>query len=279
MISFNVNGRILSIENPLVMGIVNLSSDSFYKGSYKDNFTDICRLVEQMILDGAAVIDIGAFSSQPGAKMIPIDEELNKLSPVVKGITKEFPDIVLSIDTFRGEVVNQLSDITGFIVNDISGFSLDSQLLESVARNNLPYILMHLKGNPENMMDQTDYKDLIFEMLNYFGEKLTIVKQKGIHQIIIDPGIGFAKNINQNFKIMNKLSVFNIFEYPLMVGISRKSFIYKTLGTTPENGLNGTTALHMAALLNGAKILRVHDVKEAVETIKLYQNLSINVKD
>jgi len=279
MHNLNLNGKILSLEEPIVMGIINLTTDSFYAGSRKGDLREIFRLVEKMLDDGVSVIDIGAVSSRPGGKMIPVNEELDRILPVVKALINEFPEIVLSIDTYRSEVVRQLAEITSFIVNDISGFAIDNDLLEIISKNKLPYILMHIKGNPENMIHQTDYEDLIFEMLNYFGEKLSFVRQMDISQIILDPGIGFSKTLKQNFEIIKMLSVFNIFEYPLMVGVSRKSFIYNSLNSTPDDALNGTTAMHMAALLNGAKILRVHDVKEAVETVKLFQNLTINVND
>lgn len=255
------------------MGILNVTPDSFYDGGqFKDQNT-LLKQVEKMLNEGATFIDVGAYSSRPNANFVEETEELKRMLPIVKLLTKTFPEIILSIDTFRSEVAKQSVDLGAAIINDISAGKLDSKMLETVAKLHVPYIMMHLRGNPQTMQQQTDYKNLIKDILFYFSERIAKAKALGIKDIIIDPGFGFAKTLEQNFELLNTLELFNTIEHPLLAGVSRKSMIYKTLNTTSKNALNGTTALHMVALQKGAKILRVHDVKEAMECITLYNQL------
>lgn len=269
----NVGGQLLDLRFPIPMGILNVTPDSFYDGGSFSKVDDAMGRVAQMIEEGAQIIDIGGFSSRPTAKMISEEEELNRIIPVIAEIKKQFPKAILSVDTYRSKVVQSVLKYTDFIVNDITAGSKDETLFEVVSANNLPYILMHMQGSPENMQLNPSYeKSVTAELLDFFAKGIFELKQKDIHQLIIDPGFGFGKQIEHNYELLKKLNVFNIYELPIMVGLSRKSMIHKALEIDAKDALNGTTALHMAALLNGAKILRVHDVKEAVQTIKLYRN-------
>ena len=255
------------------MGILNLTKDSFYDGGQYLNEDKAKAHINKMIAEGVDIIDLGAFSSRPGANLVSNADQIKILEPMVSFMSSQYPNCPISLDVFHSEVVNELAPITSFLVNDISGFSWDDHLIQAVSDYNLPYVLMHIKGTPKDMQSMTSYKDVTFEVLDYLAKKVHILKSAGINEIIIDPGFGFAKTTAQNFELLAKLNVFNIFEYPIMVGLSRKSMIYKTLGLKPQEALNGSTALHMTSLMNGAKILRVHDVKEAKETLTLWEQL------
>ena len=277
MESLRLGSNLLSLSEPLVMGVLNITPDSFYAESRVASIDAFLTRVSEMLHEGADIIDIGAFSSRPGAQLISEDEELKRLKPFLNALKDAFPRIPLSIDTYRSAVVRSLSDFMSFMVNDITGFDQDPDILDVVQSNDLPYILMHMKGIPENMQSNADYTNVCDELLEYFSKKIHVLHAKGIHQFMIDPGFGFGKTVEHNYELLSGLSVFNIFEKPVLVGLSRKSMIYKLLDIQPEGALNGTTALHMVALQNGAKILRAHDVKEAKQTIRLWKALETAV--
>jgi dihydropteroate synthase len=273
-ITLNSRGKLLLLEEPWVMGIINTTPDSFYPSSRMGNDQKkVLGKVEEMILAGAKIIDIGGYSSRPGADEVTVDEELKRVISVITSIKKEFPEVLLSIDTFRSDVAKEAVENGTDVVNDISGGQLDKEMIPTVGRLNVPYICMHMRGNPGNMNTLTDYEVLEKEILLYFIQKLALCKKAGIKDVIIDPGLGFSKTLRQNYQILKNLSYFNTINAPILIGLSRKSMIYNLLGITQGESLNGTTALNMVALMNGAKILRVHDVKEAVETVKLYKQI------
>ena len=265
--------RLLDLSSPMIMGILNVTPDSFYDGGFYDNQKKVIDQVEKMINDGASIIDIGGYSSRPGADNISPDVELARVLPIVKLIKERFSKILISIDTFRSEVAKQCVENGADIINDISGGSLDSKMFETVAKLNVPFIIMHMRGNPSNMMDKTDYENIIEEMENYFSKKIELAKSFGVNDIIIDPGFGFAKTTKQNFDILKNLTYLKKLDKPLLVGVSRKSMIYKTLNLSPIDSLNGSTVLHTISLMKGANIIRVHDVKEANECIRLVNEL------
>ena len=266
----NCRGNLIDLSSPKVMGIVNLTPDSFYAESRKTELVSILKKVEEMLIEGTDFIDLGAYSSRPNSIDISLEEELNR-SETISSIAKEFPHAILSIDTFRSEVAIKAIEHGACIINDISGGELDPNIFETVAKLQVPYIMMHMKGNPQTMKNETDYVDLLNDINRYFSSKINQLKQLGVNDIIIDPGIGFAKNANQNFKILRHLQQFQIFGLPLLIGLSRKSFISKTLNIDTSETLNGTTVLNSLALINGAKILRVHDVKEAKQAVRLFE--------
>ncbi|AXT53025.1 dihydropteroate synthase [Aquimarina sp. BL5] len=267
--TINCKGSLIDLSSPKVMGILNLTPDSFYDGGkYKDEL-QILHQVEKMLLEGATFIDIGAYSSRPGADHISIEEEEKRILPVVTLILSKFPDTILSIDTFRSEIAKQCIDIGAAIINDISAGNLDKNMIETVGQLKVPYIMMHMKGTPQTMKSLNQYEDLVKDIQFYFSQKVIEARKKGINDIIIDPGFGFAKNIDQNFELLRKLDLLKFQGLPILAGISRKSMIYKSLNINPSESLNGTTSLNTIALLNGASILRVHDVKEAIECIAL----------
>lgn len=271
--NLNCKGQLIDLRTPKVMGILNITPDSFFDGGKYKNEKQILSQVEKMLNDGATFIDVGAYSSRPGAKHISEDEELNRITPIIKLLVKEFPEISLSIDTFRSKVAQETVQAGASIINDISGGSLDKNMFTTIAELQVPYILMHMKGTPQTMKTENIYKNLIQEVVFYFSEKVNQLRILGVNDIILDPGFGFAKDTTQNFELMNNLEVFKHLDLPLLVGVSRKSMIYKTLNVLPEEALNGTTFLNTVSLMAGAKILRVHDVKEAVECVKLHQQL------
>ena len=272
--TINCNGKLISLDQPKVMGILNVTPDSFFDGGkYKDE-SSILHQVEKMLNEGATFIDIGAYSSRPGALEVDEATELKRITPIVSLILEKFPDTILSIDTFRSSVAKACIEKGAAIVNDISAGLQDENMLSTVAKLNVPFIMMHMRGTPQNMQKQTDYEDILKEILYFFSKRLLAAKALGIKDIIIDPGFGFAKNIAQNYELLNQMEVMNIIEHPILAGISRKSMIYKTLDTTADQALNGSTALHMICLQKGAKILRVHDVKEAMECVKLHEQLN-----
>ncbi len=269
-LSLNLGGELLSLSKPLVMGILNVTPDSFYAGSRTPEREQIAARVRQMVNEGADIIDIGAYSSRSQATDITPDEEMRRLATGLENIRRLYPQAHVSVDTFRADVAARCVREYGVqIINDISGGELDPHMFETVAELKTAYILMHMKGSPQTMMQQTHYDHLIAEMLYYFAERIARLESLGVNDIIIDPGFGFSKTLDDNYRLMNRLDEFARIGLPLLVGISRKSMIYKLLGSTPDESLNGTTVLNTLALLGGAHILRVHDVKAAVETINL----------
>ncbi|MFC0603938.1 dihydropteroate synthase [Winogradskyella pulchriflava] len=274
--TINCKGKLIDLSSPKVMGILNVTPDSFFDGGkYKDK-NEILNKAEVMINAGATFIDIGGYSSRPGADFVSEDEELHRVIPVIELILKHFPETLISVDTFRSRVAEQSIKAGGAIINDISAGKLDESMLAIVGKLGVPYIMMHMKGNPKTMQQQTDYKDLTKEVISYFAERIEVAHNAKINDIIIDPGFGFAKTVEQNYELLNQLELLQMLDKPMLAGISRKSMIYKSLNTTPENALNGTTALHMVALQKGASILRVHDVKEAMECVTLFNQLTVN---
>ncbi|MBW1298554.1 dihydropteroate synthase [Aquimarina litoralis] len=275
--TINCKGTLIELNTPKVMGILNLTPDSFYDGGkYKDE-SQILFQVEKMLQEGATFIDLGAYSSRPGADHISKEEEERRILPIVTLILSKFPDTILSIDTFRSSIASKCVEAGAAIINDISAGNLDTDMIRTVGKLKVPYIMMHMKGTPQTMKSLDQYSDLIKEIQFYFSQKVLEARKEGINDIIIDPGFGFAKNIDQNFELLKKLNLLNFQDLPILAGISRKSMIYKTLNSTPSESLNGTTSLNTIALLQGASILRVHDVKEAIECIKLvskYNNLA-----
>ena len=273
--TINCKGSLIDLSTPKVMGILNVTPDSFFDGGKYKNETEILSQVEKMLLNGATFIDIGAYSSKPNAEFVSEQEEISRIVPVIDLVLKHFPETIFSIDTFRSEVAKASLESGAAIINDIAAGNLDDKMLETIAKYNVPYIMMHMRGNPQTMQTLTNYDDIVKEMLFYFSQKVAMARSFGINDLIIDPGFGFAKTIAQNYEVFQKMELFNLLELPLLVGISRKSMIYKALDTTIENALNGTTVLNTLALTKGAKILRVHDVKEAVECVTLFNKINL----
>ncbi|MEO7263959.1 MAG: dihydropteroate synthase [Ferruginibacter sp.] len=270
MYSINCRGKIYSLSSPLVMGIINATPDSFYEGHLEKTKDEILMLADKMIIDGADILDIGGQSSRPGSKLIDAAEELLRVIPVIKMIRNAYPDILISVDSFFSKVAMAAVDAGADIVNDISAGNIDEDMIPAVARLNVPYICMHMKGSPQTMQEHTNYINMLPEILDYFISKISICRDAGIKDIIIDPGFGFSKTIEQNFILLRSLSIFKSLGLPLLTGLSRKSSIYKTLDIDVKDALNGTTVLNTIALQNGADILRVHDVKEAKQAIRLF---------
>lgn len=268
----NCKGSLVDLSTPKVMGILNCTPDSFFDGGKYKDASQLLQQAEKMLTDGADFIDIGAYSSKPNADFVTETEELNRMVPVVELLVKHFPDVLISVDTFRAAVAKASIESGAAIVNDIAAGLLDDKMLEIVGQLKVPYIMMHMRGTPQSMTQLTQYDDIIKEMLFYFSERISAARSHGIDDIIIDPGFGFAKTTEQNYEVLQKMELFNLTELPILAGMSRKSMIYKLLGNTPQEALNGTTVLNTIALTKGAKILRVHDVKEAVETIKIMIN-------
>lgn len=268
MYTLNCKGIPVLIEKPLVMGILNITHDSFFEGSRRTEWNAILASARQMADDGADILDVGAQSTRPRSNRVSAEEEIKKIETIIPQLKAETGKLI-SIDTYHSEVAKAAVELGADMVNDISGGTLDEQMISTVAKLNVPYICMHMKGTPENMQEHTDYDDILNEMLQFFIRKADECRAAGIRDVIIDPGFGFAKNREQNFFLLKNLSVFSILEKPILAGLSRKSFIYRTLDTTPDGALNGTTAMNTIALINGASLLRVHDVKEAVEVVKL----------
>jgi dihydropteroate synthase len=266
----NIKGKLIDLSQPSVMAIVNITPDSFYSGSRFTNEKRLLAKVEEHLNQGATFIDIGAYSSRPGAENISEAEEKNRLESALKKIVTHFPEATISLDTFRASIAEWAVNNYGIaIINDISGGTLDNSMFETIARLNVPYVLMHLRGTPYSMQSHSNYTNIVKEIVVELSDKVAKLKKMGVNDIIIDPGFGFAKNIEHNYELLNKLEIFKVFELPILIGISRKSMIYKSLNITADESLNGTTVLNTLALHNGANILRVHDTKEAVETIKL----------
>jgi dihydropteroate synthase len=274
MYTLNCKGKLLIIDKPLVMGIINATPDSFYDGGQHTSLDSIIRLAEKMVTDGAAILDIGGQSTRPNSDRISEEEELERVLPVVKAIHHHFPQIVLSIDTYYSRVAKEAVNTGASIINDISAGNMDSDMLSVVAGLKVPYICMHMKGTPAIMQQEAVYDDIVKDVVDFFIDKINECKNAGIADIIIDPGFGFGKTIRHNFELLKKLATFSMVDKPILAGLSRKSTIYKTLGITAAEALNGTTVLNTMALMNGASILRVHDVKEAMQTIKLFTEYS-----
>ena len=270
----NAGGRLLDLEIPKVMGILNITPDSFYSGSRYNTDDEILKAATRMLEDGAEILDVGGYSSRPGAKDISAAEESNRVLKVIKMINRECPEAIISVDTFRAEIAREaIVECGASIINDISGGDADINMFQVVRNLNVPYIMMHMKGDPRTMKNMTVYEDIVADILKWFGERIFTLKSAGVKDIIIDPGFGFGKTIEHNFELLRRLGDFSIAGLPVLVGISRKSMIWKTLNIDAEGALNGTTAINAIALFNGADILRVHDVKEAVETIKLIDKI------
>lgn len=276
MYTLNCKGRLLTIDQPWIMGIINVTPDSFFKGSRKQTSDDVMQLAETMIAEGAHILDIGGQSTRSGSTRISVQEETDRTVPCIERILQHFPDTLISIDTFSAEVAQTAVNAGAAIVNDISSGDMDERMISTVAALHTPYICMHMQGTPQNMQDNPQYENVSLTVLDYLSRKTAQCQQAGINDIIVDPGFGFGKTIAHNFSLLKSLPALRIINRPVMVGLSRKSAIYKTLGITAEEALNGTTALHTIALMNGADILRTHDVKAAKEAITLFTAYKIS---
>ncbi|HUH28590.1 dihydropteroate synthase [Gelidibacter sp.] len=273
--TINCKGQLIDLTIPKVMGILNLTPDSFYDGGVYKNEADILKQVDKMLNEGADFIDIGAYSSRPNAAHITESEELQRLLPIINLLTDAFPDILISVDTFRSEIAKQSINAGACMINDISAGKMDENMLTTVAELKIPYIMMHMKGTPQNMQQNVSYEHLIKDILFYFSERIAAARALGIVDVVVDPGFGFSKTMDQNYELLKNLELFKMLEKPLLVGFSRKSMIYKPLHTSAAHALNGTTVLNTLALQKNASILRVHDVKEAKECIELTQQLNL----
>lgn len=272
--TLNIEGRLLSLEEPRLMGILNLTPDSFYVGSRVSEESQWLHRAEQMLQEGATFLDVGGYSTRPGASDISVAEEKQRVVPAIESLAKEFPEALISVDTFRSEVAEAAVDAGAHLVNDVSGGLLDKHMFATVGRLKVPYVLMHMRGTPQTMQSLNQYDALLPDICRELQSQVEKLKNVGVKDVIVDPGLGFAKSIPQNYDILNNLGYFKRLGFPLLVGVSRKSMIYKTLNIAPEEALNGTSALHMAALLNGAQILRVHDVAAAQQVLTLFKALN-----
>lgn len=273
--TLNCRGCLIDVSKPQVMGIINLTPDSFYPQSRVKNEKEILKRVEQILKEGGSIVDVGAYSSRPNAQNVSEEEELERLIPVLKSIRSHFPDLIISVDTFRALVAEKaIEEGEADIINDISGGEMDSNMFETIARINVPYIIMHMKGTPQNMQSNPFYEDVVAEISLSLSKRVDVLRSLGVNDIIIDPGFGFGKSLEDNYRLLNDLDQLSFFELPIMVGFSRKSMIYRFLDISVEDALNGTTVLNTLALTKGINILRVHDVKEAVECVKLVAHLS-----
>ena len=270
MFTINCNGKIINLNSAVVMGIINITPDSFYEGHLNKKDSDLLLMAEKMIIDGASILDIGGQSTKPGSKRIDADEELNRLIPIIKAIRKNFPEIIISIDTYYSKVAVHAIESGADMVNDISAGNLDEEMIPTVGKLKVPYVCMHMQGTPETMQQNPIYDNITLEVVQFFSKKIEDCRKAGINDIIIDPGFGFGKTLEHNFTLLRELKSLQILDCLVLAGISRKGMIYKTLSTTPEHALNGTTVANTLALINGAKILRVHDVKEAKEAITIF---------
>ncbi|MEZ7504890.1 dihydropteroate synthase [Flavobacterium sp. Arc2] len=273
--TINCKGQLIDLSTPKVMGILNVTPNSFFDGGKYNDERELLSQVNKMINDGATFIDIGAYSSKPNAEFVSEEEELGRIIPAIQIILKHFPDALLSIDTFRSEVAKACIENGAAIINDISAGNMDDAMFEIISKYNVPYIMMHMRGTPQTMQGMTNYEDIVKEMLFYFSEKINKARSLGINDLIIDPGFGFAKTMDQNYEVLRKIELFQLLELPLLVGVSRKSLIYKQLNSNAKDALNGTTVLNTIALTKGSHILRVHDVKEAMECIQLWKKVNL----
>ncbi|TNF40583.1 MAG: dihydropteroate synthase [Bacteroidetes bacterium] len=275
----NIGNEEIDLTIPVVMGIVNVTPDSFYDGGKMEDEDVLLASVENMIENGVSILDIGGISTKPGSKMVSTKTELERLIPAVQAIRSHFPHVPISIDTFRSWVAVRIIDEIGpVIVNDISGGSLDSKMFETMGKLKVPYVLSHIQGTPANMQENPQYDDIVKDISNYFSERVKKLTKFGVEDIIIDPGFGFGKNLDHNYELLNRLDSFKVFQLPVLVGLSRKSMIWKALEITPETSLNGTTVANTMALMGGADILRVHDVKEAIEVVKIFCEIKASIK-
>lgn len=272
--TLNLHGRLVDLSTPCVMGILNVTPDSFYDGGRYTSPDATLKQAEKMLSEGATFLDVGGYSTRPGAEDISPEEELERVIPVIRAITKNFPEALVSVDTFRSIVAEAAVGEGACLVNDISAGTLDEGMFDTIARLHVPYILMHMKGTPKTMVQQTVYTELLKDITDFFHRKINQLRDLGVKDVIVDPGFGFAKTVEQNFELLSHFDHFKILGKPLLAGLSRKSMIWRTLSVKPEEALNGTTSLHAVALLKGASILRVHDVKEAVEVVKLVSKLN-----
>ncbi len=272
--TINCKGQLIDLTTPKVMGILNVTPNSFYDGGMYKSSSEMLTKVGKMLSEGATFIDVGAYSSKPSAEYVSEEEELQRIIPIINLILEYYPQALLSVDTFRSEVAKVCIENGAAIINDISAGNLDDKMLETIAKYNVPYIMMHMRGTPETMQKMTTYDDIVKEILFYFSEKVSKARSFGVNDLIIDPGFGFAKTLDQNYEVLQKMELFEILELPLLAGFSRKSMIYKTLHSSAEEALNGTTVLNTVALIKGAKILRVHDVKEAMECVTLFNKIN-----
>ena len=273
MRTLNCQGKLIDLSKPKVMGIINITPDSFYDGGKTFSEKEIMEQVERMLSEGATFLDVGGYSTRPGAEEVSEKDEIERVVGAIEAILKSFRQALISVDTFRSEVAKKAVEAGAAIVNDVSGGTLDAKMYKTVAKLKVPYILMHMRGTPKTMVKLTDYKNVTMEVLKDLTEKIALARAEGINDIVSDPGFGFAKTQQQSFQLLNNLELFQNLDVPILAGISRKSMIYKTLETSAEKALNGTTSLNTIALIKGASILRVHDVKEAVECVKLFENL------
>lgn len=271
MKQINCKGKLVDLSSPKVMGILNLTPDSFYDGGKFNTENDVLKQVELLLFEGATFIDIGAYSSRPLAKHISQEEELARLIPVLKTILSHFPDILISVDTFRSEVAKQSVKAGACMINDISAGSMDDKMFETIAHLQVPYVIMHMVGTPQNMQHNTLYKDLVQDIIFYFSEKIFELRKLGVNDIILDLGFGFSKTLDQNYELLSKLELFNFLDLPILSGLSRKSMLYKLLDIKPEEALNATSVANTIALQKGSNIIRVHDVKEAMQTITIVE--------
>lgn len=271
--TINCKGTLVDLTKPKVMGILNVTPDSFFDGGKYKSERDILKQAEKMLNEEAAFIDVGSYSSRPGAKHISEEEELQRMLPVVELLIKNFPEIIISIDSFRSRVVEESVNAGAAIINDISGGMMDEQMFKTVAKLQVPYIMMHMKGTPQNMQQNPQYENVVTEVISFFAEQLFKLRKLKVNDVIIDVGFGFGKTLDQNYELLKKLSLFKSLDAPILTGVSRKSMLYKLLGVTPKEALNATTVANTVALLNGTHILRVHDVKEAVEAVKIVEQL------
>ena len=272
--TINCKGQLVDLSTPKVMGILNVTPNSFFDGGKYKNESEMLSQVGKMLNDGATFIDVGAYSSKPSAEFVSEEEELQRIVPIINLILEYYPETLISVDTFRSELAQVCIENGAAIINDISAGNLDDKMLETIAKYNVPYIMMHMRGTPQTMQKMTSYDNIVKEMLFYFSEKVAQARSFGINDLIIDPGFGFAKTLEQNYEVLQKMELFEILELPLLAGVSRKSMIYKTLNSTAGEALNGTTVLNTIALTKGAKILRVHDVKEAMECVTLFNKIN-----
>lgn len=271
--TINCKGQLIDLSKPKVMGILNVTPNSFFDGGKYKNADEIVAQVQKMLSEGATFIDIGAYSSKPNAEFVSVEEEIARIVPIVELLITQFPDILISIDTFRSEVAEACILKGAALINDISAGKLDDLMLDVVAKYEVPYIMMHMRGTPQTMTKLTQYEDVVKEVFLYFSERIAAARSLGINDLIVDPGFGFAKTLEQNYEVLQKMELFQQLELPILAGFSRKSMIYKVLNTNASESLNGTTALNTISLIKGASILRVHDVKEAVECVSLFNTM------
>ena len=273
-LTLNCNSKLISLEKPAVMGIINVTPDSFYAGSRLNQETTVLERIEGMIADGASLVDVGAMSSRPGAEILPATEEWSRLSALIPSVRHHFPDLLLSIDTIHSSTAEKALDLGADMINDISGGTFDPVMMKVVGRFDVPFVIMHMKGMPRDMQDNPVYENVVTEVFDFFVSRIAEAEENGIVDLLLDPGFGFGKTLQHNYELLHHLNAFDILRYPVLAGISRKGMIHRLLHVDPENALNGTTAVHMLALMKGVRVLRAHDVKEAIECIKIWEKFN-----